>query len=115
MKDEPAAAELLAAMADCLADHVMPRLGGPVRHEVRVIANLCRILSRESELGGVDETATLAEVAELVGFQPTDLAAAVSELDAAIASGDVSVDRETLAVLRRNVERRLAVNRPDYR
>ncbi len=115
MQDHPTAPELLWAMAERLSESVMPQLDGTVRHEVRVIANLCRILARESETEGSLAAATRLEVAELLGSDLAEPATALRRLDAAIASGQIPVNEKTLSVLRRNVERRLAVSRPNYR
>jgi hypothetical protein len=51
VQDRPTAGELLDTIASLLSDDVLPLLEGGAQHKVRVAANLCRILTREAELG----------------------------------------------------------------
>ena len=62
MQDRPTATELLDDVAALLADEVVPVLDGNLRHHVRVAANLCRIVSREIELGPGLVASELAEL-----------------------------------------------------
>ena len=51
MQDRPTAAELLRDIANTLDERILPLLAGNDQHQVRVVANLCRILEREVRLG----------------------------------------------------------------
>ena len=46
MQDDPDATTLLRAIADTLESRVLPNTDPSVQHQVRVAANLCRILQR---------------------------------------------------------------------
>ena len=65
----PDAATLLAAVADVL-DDVLPDVSGAKQHQVRVAANLARLVAREAELGPVAAGEELAALEALVG--PSD-------------------------------------------
>ena len=45
--DRPTAAELLEIIAETLSESVLPATAPHAQHQVRVAANLCRILERE--------------------------------------------------------------------
>lgn len=67
MQFRPDASELLADIADLLEDKVIDAVSGPLQHQVRVAANLARIVEREARLG---DTARSAERARLVAVMP---------------------------------------------
>ena len=108
MLDEPDAATLLEAMAATLTDRVMPALEGGVRHEARVVANLCRILAREL---AADESDRRRALADLLGHDH-DLERLVTDLDAAIAAG--RAPGGTLDTLLADAAIRAEITRPGY-
>ena len=85
-------------MARTLTDEVIPATEGSARHSARVVANLCRILARELE-----EPAAEPGRAE-----------ALSLLDQRLRESNEAFDEEALLLLMADVERRLAISRPDY-
>lgn len=113
MIDQPAAPDLLDAMANALRDVVMPACEGAPKHAARVVANLCEVLAREFVSGNAAAVSTAAELAQLLGAGG-DLESLVAELDRRLASVNPDLSRETFELLERNVERRLAIAKPDY-
>jgi hypothetical protein len=117
MQDRPTAAELLEDIATTLDDRILPLLSGNEQHQVRVAANLCRILQREVELGPGLEAEERALLAELLPDRPAG--ATVAELQAELARRVATVDdREFLgrahAALLTMTRGKLAVNKPGY-
>ncbi len=80
MIDRPDAARLLRAMATTLSDDVVPACHGPAQHAARVVANLCRILERESAAGGHGKEETQQALATLLNREGS-LEELVSQLD----------------------------------
>jgi len=116
MLDRPDAATLLRGMAATLSDDVLPTTSGPAKHAVRVVANLCRILEREFELGASQSEETRAALAELLDRDGT-LPELVEELDQRLrgdAATDETFDAKALEVVLDDVERRLQIDRPGY-
>lgn len=91
MQYRPDAAELLDAVASLLEDDVIAAVPAHLQHQVRVAANLCRILQREVVVGPANDAAERTRLVELL--------AAVHAGDAADASpdGDLESLRATLA------------------
>ena len=90
--DRPTAAELLEIIAETLTTSVLPATAPHAQHQVRVAANLCRILERE-----------LASPAGPVLALPDSLV----ELDDAAAT-------EAFAQVKALVQTKLAINKPGY-
>ena len=90
--DRPTAVELLEIMAATLSETVVPATAPHAQHQARVVANLCRVLSREL---AADETVT-------VPIPPS-----LRDLD------DVAADAAYGDVLEL-VRAKLAVNKPGY-
>ena len=115
MHDRPTATELLTDIADLLTDEVMPALEGGVQHNVRVAANLCRIVEREVRLGpGLDaeEQRLLREL--LPDAEPSDDTPALhARLIDAIRAGSIDEGkcRDALLTITRG---KLAVVKPGY-
>lgn len=116
MQDRPTSTELLGDIANLLRDDVLPALGGPLRHHVRVAANLCGIVEREVRLGpdlAAEEESLLRELlpeapaAETVEALHQRLVEAIRTRDRAF----LSRARETLVVITRG---KLAVVKPGY-
>lgn len=121
MIDRPDAATLLDAMADALTDDVMPHCDGGVRHSARVVANLCRILAREQRLGDEASAATVADLGRLLAMSgdadaldTPRLPSLVERLDEVLAGAD-ALPAGIHEALVDDVNRRLAIARPDYR
>ncbi|MEZ5383594.1 MAG: DUF6285 domain-containing protein [Microthrixaceae bacterium] len=128
MGDQPTAEALLEAMADTLDRQVVPSAVGGAQHAARVVANLCRIIGRElaSEPGSGAAGDLEAEVWRLLGSDepPDDVppmgqasalsTEAVAALDRALRSPDPQLLDAALPLLRRDVERRLAISKPTY-
>jgi hypothetical protein len=111
--DEPRASELLAAMASTLTEQVMSATEGGAKHAVRVVANLCRVLAREAELGPAAEAATADALRTLLKTEGS-LEELISALDDRLAMDDPQFDAAAHSVLLADVERRLAIAKPDY-
>lgn len=82
-----------------------------------MVANLCRILAREWELGAKATDQTTQDLASFLGrTSDTPLADLVGALDAQLTQAQPDeADNEALyALLTANVDRRLAVNKPTY-
>jgi hypothetical protein len=116
VNDQPDAQRLLEAMAEALTGDVMSGLDSEAAsYTVRIVANLCRILAREAELGPAAREAAETDLRLLLGgAEPfTDL---VVELDRTLADDPGSLEpRDVFALLVADVDRRLAIARPDYR
>ena len=113
MIDQPDAQALLQAMAKTLSDEVLPATSGATRHSVRVVANLCRILEREFKNGSDFSEQTRKELVELLGHEAS-LSELVGEFDRKLQGADEAFENSALAVLMRDVERRLAIDKPGY-
>jgi hypothetical protein len=112
----PSASELLADVADLLDDRVIEALSGPLQHQVRVAANLTRIVEREVRLGG---PAAEAERARLSAFvtDDGDLVAMRARLAQRLRSTD-PIDRDELvaihAALAATARDDLTIAKPGY-
>ncbi|MEE9413850.1 MAG: DUF6285 domain-containing protein [Acidimicrobiales bacterium] len=113
MIDRPAAPELLEAMADTLSDVVMPACEGGPQHAARVVASLCRLLAREAADDGNGSALTTVELEEVLGEQG-DLESLVTQLDQRLSGAKPDLSPAILELLRRSVERRLTIAKPDY-
>lgn len=121
MIDRPEMVELLLAMADTLSDQVVPACEGAPQHAARVVANLCRVLSREAEAGAANVELTTQDLRDLLGREADELGDLVAALDQALQSqapesqavefGSAGLHDALLA----NVERRLAIAKPSYK
>ncbi len=70
MQPPPTASDLLAVVAEVLADEVVPALSGPIQHHARVAASLVAIVERELRLATASDAAERAAVAQLLGVDP---------------------------------------------
>ncbi|MEL6983988.1 MAG: DUF6285 domain-containing protein [Actinomycetota bacterium] len=117
MQDRPTAPELLRDIAATLDERIVPLLSGNEQHQVRVAANLCRILEREVRLGPALEAEERTLLFDLLPDQPADTPTArlTAELATQVASSD---DPDFLAraraALLRITGHKLAVNKPGY-
>ena len=125
MQDRPTFRELLEAVEHFLERDVVPALAGPKQYHARVAANVMRILARELELGPASSKAEWQRLDSLLGAEPAPddvrkFAAAIErrtrDLCGRIRSGDADRDpwrREVLAHVRRTVEEKLAIAKPE--
>jgi len=135
MIDRPDASQLLRAMADTLTNQVLPATPGAAGHSVRVVANLCRILEREVQLGENAKEATRRDLGDLLEREGTleELVAALDDRlrthesrpepdsDSENARGDEFADETDERFEARaheylvgDVKRRLSIDRPGY-
>lgn len=121
MGDQPSAQRLLEAMAVTMADQVVPVTSGGPQHAARVVANLCRILAREqASLGSAEVQESLRTLLGTAGQEAPDPGAEEDAdalmrlLDERLRQGDQRFAEEALPILRRDVERRLAISKPSY-
>jgi hypothetical protein len=114
VQDSPDAAELLEAIANTLEHQVLPQIGPLVQHQVRVAANLCRILQREAELGAESDRSTRARLASVLGHDgpSIELWQELGErIDTSRADDD---DSDLHGVVLAIVRDKLAVAKPGY-
>src|SRR5580765_6343423 len=93
MQYRPTAAELLADIADLLEQEVLPVVGGPVQHKVRVAANVARILEQEVTLAADNAVRERTVELHLLGLPDGDgtpLPELRARLAAALRAGDLS-------------------------
>lgn len=115
LHDRPTATELLDAVASTLDNNVLPAVEGGVRHDVRVAANLCRIIARE--LGAAEAAVAVAgRYQAIVGddsLEGAELLAAVSRM---VDSGELAGADEAAAraAALAHVTAKLAVSQPGY-
>ena len=125
MQDRPTFRELLEAVEQFLERDVVPALGGPKQYHARVAANVMRILARELELGPASAKAEWRRLDALLGAADAPLDAGpfaeaieqrTKELCRRIRAGDADHDpwrREVLSHIRRTVEEKLAIAKPE--
>ena len=116
MQFRPDADELLADIAALLDDKVIDAVSGPLQHQVRVAANLARIVQREVRLGG---DAAAAEQARLAAFvdDDSDLVAMRTRLCDRLLGPDIIDDGERRAIydaLVATVRDDVAISKPGY-
>jgi hypothetical protein len=119
MQYRPTAAELLNDIADLLETQVIDAVSGPLQHQVRVAANLARILQRE-----VDQTPGNAQrerkiIGGLLAVDPADsssLSDLRSQLAAVVRHGEVPghTEREVWEALVAICRDDLAIGKPGH-
>ncbi len=116
MQYRPDADELLDAVADLLERQVIAAVPPHLQHQVRVAANLCRILQREAQLGTTNDDAERRRLAALLGHDGS-LLELRSELTARLddpAPLDAATDRAVREALLATVRADLAIAKPGY-
>jgi hypothetical protein len=116
MQFRPDADELLADIAALLDDKVIDAVSGPLQHQVRVAANLARIVQREVRFGS---DAAEAERARLSAFVDDDggLVAMRTRLCDRLLGPDAIDDGERRAIydaLVATVRDDVAISKPGY-
>ena len=114
MQDRPTAAELLRDIAELLEGDVLAATAGPVRHHVRVAANLARIVQRELELGREANFRERALLGDLLGVDGS-----TAELNAELAkrlraNDDADLARAAWPVLLAITLDKLAIDKPGH-
>ncbi|MGO8877090.1 MAG: DUF6285 domain-containing protein [Acidimicrobiales bacterium] len=116
MQDSPDAARLLGAVADTLEAEILAATDPSVRHEVRVAANLCRIVQREMALEGEADRNAEGRLAALLGHGGSSRrlwAELAGELEAG-AFADAGEEGAVHAAVLAIVADKLAVAKPGY-
>ena len=124
VQDAPGAAHLLGAIADTLEQKVLPETGPGARHQVRVAANLCRIVARELELDPAADDRARVALSVLLGHGgdtddlwrelAQELTPASAVLTATTATETDELARDAHAVALAIVRDKLAVAKPGY-
>lgn len=117
MQDRPTAAEFLDAIAELLEGPVLDATSGPLKHQVRVAGNLCRILEREARGGVAAEARQVALIAEVLDVDPKEHDA--EALHAMLAerlktADDVALERRAWPALVEIVRGKLAISKPGH-
>lgn len=116
MQDRPSAAELLESIAELLEGPLIEATEGGLRHQVRVAANLSRILQREFELGQEQERRALSLLADaLEDADPVgDVAAGNAALYRRLKNGDEALEARAWPALLEIVRGKLAIAKPGH-
>lgn len=114
MQDRPTAAELLADIAALLEGDVLAAVSGPLQHNVRVAANLARVVERELASGPAAADRERALLGAVLGADGS-----VAELNAVLAdrlrSGDdPALGRAAWPALLEITRAKLAVDKPGH-
>jgi hypothetical protein len=127
MQDRPTSIELLEAAADFLDREIVPAIDGARQFQVRVVANVMRIVAREIQMEDPAVRVEVKALARLLGRDAPHLhslddlrkasASMDEELSARIRAGDAdsgSWRAEVLSVVRQSVEDKLKIANPRY-
>ena len=116
MQDRPNANELLTTIAGVLEGDVMPLLEDPVKHRVRVAANLCQIMAREAELGPAHDVRERELLSALLGLpaETDNLTLNQTLVDRLNAEHDPALERGAWPALVEIVRGKLAVAKPGH-
>ncbi|WP_040492763.1 DUF6285 domain-containing protein [Ilumatobacter nonamiensis] len=118
MQNEPEAADILAVVAEVLAQEIVPQLSGSAQHHARVAANLLTIVERELLLAGENDRVELQHLAEIVGDEcPDDLRRARRAVSTSLRTGFADEPRrfaEVWGSLVDAVRNDLAIAKPGY-
>lgn len=118
MQYRPDAAELLDAVASLLEDDVIAAVPAHLQHQVRVAANLCRILEREATVGPANDAAERARLAAVLGAgDDRDLVSLRADLAGMLADPapiDPALDRSIRDALLATLRADLAIAKPGY-
>ncbi len=113
MQDRPDAHELLETLAELLDDEVKGEVRGLLQHKVRVAANLCRILARESQLAPGQDAREVELLAGLTGAQGTSEELSKLLCDQ-LDGSDPELEAAAIPALLEIVRGKLAVAKPGH-
>lgn len=113
MQDRPDAPELLTTIAELLDEEVKGEVSGLLQHKVRVAANLCRILARESALATSQERREVELLEALTGAQGQALELSERLCDQ-LDGHDVELEARAIPALLEIVRGKLAVAKPGH-
>jgi hypothetical protein len=114
LRYRPGDGEILAAIAELLETEVLDAVGPELRHNVRVGANLARILERQQSLEPAALEREREALSRLLGTSE-DLEALRAELDRRLAAGDPSLDAgQVWAALVATARDDVAMSKPGY-
>ncbi|MBW2244784.1 MAG: hypothetical protein JRH01_22615 [Deltaproteobacteria bacterium] len=117
MQDRPTSAELLETLADLLEEQLLPATQGPLRHQVRVAGNLCRILEREARLGGPQDDREAELLRDVLGpvAEGSDTLELNRRLAEALKRGqDPALERKAWQALIEIVRGKLSIAKPGH-
>ncbi|HUA34062.1 MAG TPA: DUF6285 domain-containing protein [Candidatus Binataceae bacterium] len=127
MQDRPTSVELLEAAADFVDREVIPAIQGARQFQVRVVANVMRIVAREIQMEDPVTRNEVKALAALLGHEKPHLHSLDDlhktamklneELSEKIRAGEVddgAFRAETLKVVRQAVEDKLRIANPRY-
>ncbi len=118
MQYRPDASELLDAVASLLEGDVIAAVPPHLQHQVRVAANLCRIVQRESQLGDASDATERERLTEILDAgDDHDLTSLRAQLAARLddpAPIDPALDRSIRAALIASLRADLAIAKPGY-
>lgn len=114
MHDRPTAAELLREIADLLEHDVLAAVSGPLQHNVRVAANLARIVQRELELAPEADARERALLRELLGLDGTAAELNTLLAERLRAGNDATLARAAWPLLVEINRDKLAVTKPGH-
>jgi len=115
VKYRPTDEELLDAIAELLENQVLGAIPPALQHQVRVAANLSRILQRQTALEPAASRAEAGRLAALLEMGGEDLPALRAELDRRIRAGDGALDEAAVwAALVATARDDLASAKPGY-
>jgi hypothetical protein len=117
VQDRPTASELLDTIAGLLEQELLPATRGGLQHQVRVAANLCRILEREARLGPAQEAREVELLAGALGEPPAgrDALALSHALVARLDAGhDAALEQRAYRALVEIVRGKLAIAKPGH-
>lgn len=117
MQDRPTAEQLLETIANLLEGDVLDATSGPLKHQVRVAGNLCRILAREVVQGPAGEARESELLAGVLGVAAggRDAAALSAELALRLRDADdPALEARAWPALVEIVRGKLAVNKPGH-
>jgi hypothetical protein len=124
MQDRPTARELLETIGDLLQGDLLAATSGPLKHQVRVAGNLCRVLERELDQQPDNDTRATQGIADVLGSDPGG--ASLEELNRELANrlrtpldpnataAELELERRAWPVLLEIVRGKLAVNKPGH-
>lgn len=114
MRDRPSATELLAAARDTVADTIVPALPEEHRYAARLVAAAIATALRELDAGDAAEEAQRRALTALYGDDPSAWRRLAADIRAGAFDAPGARRDAVLALLREDIDARLAVSNPGY-